>query len=48
MVGAQVDYYIRKFPEWAGGPPEADLLKGGPPDADLLGRGVHPEGASFP
>ncbi len=33
-----VDYYIRMFPEWEGGPLEADLL----------GRGVHPEGASFP
>ena len=33
-----VDYYIRKFPEWEGGPLEAGLF----------GGEVHPEGASFP
>ena len=33
-----VDYYIRKFPEWEGGPLEADLL----------GGATHPEGSIFP
>lgn len=33
-----VDYYIRKYPEW----------KGGPYEADLLGGKAHPEESSFP
>ncbi len=33
-----VDYYIRKFPEWEGGPLEADLL----------GEAAHSEGSVFP
>jgi LmbE family N-acetylglucosaminyl deacetylase len=33
-----VDYYIRKFPEWEGGPYEADLL----------GGKTHPEESSLP